>query len=120
MGDSSLESQVELTDMLARAAIQMRLTRLRALSGTAILSGAHAPPGYQNIYLPDKEMPHPLPEGGMTPALRAQLARKYNMRPEDYKPYHGKKTTESCHTVTTHGWPSKTLNPVQITTTSTR
>merc|ERR1711879_628226 len=22
----------------------------------------------------------------MTPALRAQLAKKYNMRPEDYKP----------------------------------
>merc|ERR1712066_641384 len=60
--------------------------RVRALSGSAILSGGHAPPGYQNIYLPDKEMPQPLPEGGMTPALRAQLARKYNMRPEDYKP----------------------------------
>ena len=31
-------------------------------------------------------MPQPLPRGGMTPALRAQLAKKYNMRPEDYKP----------------------------------
>jgi len=71
--------------MLARFAVQARMAKVRALSGSAAILGG-APPGYQNIYLPDKEMPQPLPRGGMTPALRAQLAKKYNMRPEDYKP----------------------------------
>merc|ERR1712173_296491 len=71
--------------MLGRFAVQARMAKVRALSGSAAVLGG-APPGYQNIYLPDKEMPQPLPEGGMTPALRAQLAKKYNMRPEDYKP----------------------------------
>jgi len=61
--------------MLARNTIRAQLTRMRALSGTASVLG-HAPPGYSNIYLPDKEMPQPLPRGGMTPALRAQLAKK--------------------------------------------
>merc|ERR1712183_507890 len=73
------------TKMLARFAVQARMAKVRALSGSAAILGG-APPGYQNIYLPDKEMPQPLPRGGMTPALRAQLAKKYNMRPEDYKP----------------------------------
>merc|ERR1712173_303455 len=71
--------------MLGRFAVQARMAKVRALSGSAAVLGG-APPGYQNIYLPDKEMPQPLPRGGMTPALRAQLAKKYNMRPEDYKP----------------------------------
>merc|ERR1711934_576712 len=79
------ESHRNIYKMLARCAVQARMSKVRALSGSAAVLGG-APPGYQNIYLPDKEMPQPLPRGGMTPALRAQLAKKYNMRPEDYKP----------------------------------
>jgi len=70
--------------MLSRA-FKVRLGHVRALSGAAPRF-AGAPPGYNNIFLPDSEMPQPLPEGGMTPQLRARLAAKYNMRPEDYKP----------------------------------
>merc|ERR1712110_1085278 len=103
------------TKMLARFAVQARMAKVRALSGSAAVLGG-APPGYQNIYLPDKEMPQPLPEGGMTPALRAQLARKYNMLRKITNHAHGRKTGQLNPTVTIHSFNLKTHNPVNVTT----
>lgn len=44
------------------------------------------PDGYEHIFLPKKDLPDFIPEGELTPEKRAELAAKYNLRPEDYKP----------------------------------
>jgi len=64
-----------------------KLNHIRLLSGSQIVkAGSHVPPGYNNLTLPLDELPARVPDGPMTPQLRAKLAAKYNMRPEDYKP----------------------------------
>lgn len=47
---------------------------------------ARIPDGYEHIFVPQKDLPDFLPRGELTPAKRAELAAKYNLRPEDYKP----------------------------------
>lgn len=45
------------------------------------------PEGYEYPFLPKEELPEVIAPGTqMTPELRARLAAKYNMRPEDYIP----------------------------------
>ena len=56
--------------------LRQRLQHVRHLSGSSAFLGG-APPGYQNIFMPQSEMPGPLPKGPMTPELRAKLAAKY-------------------------------------------
>lgn len=45
------------------------------------------PPGYEKIFLKKKDMPELIDKSKpLTPRQRAEIASKYNMRPEDYEP----------------------------------